>query len=262
MPSKKLLEFIVTFGFIGKIKLSRGTLISLAAFLIMWFLPFFLGNPSPIESLFSDPWFFMLLFIFLPPFLFLLLLNLIFIAYCNKIVSFIITCFLAGLVFCFFASNGPTESIIFYYHEAIFFTTAATVLLFFVGLVSSSLYIKHYPTQLNLNEIVIDKVFGQMLTFILTFVAISQNVSKIIVISRNISKTISKNFPESGCLFVLMILLPVVLFQIFDAKKPWPAKWLNNNIKGALRIMLDGLLAAVFASMAFCGIFFSVLNFL
>jgi phosphatidylglycerophosphatase A len=112
MPSKKLLEFIVTFGFIGKIKYARETLISLAAFLIMWFLPLFLGNPSPIESLFSAPWFFVLLF-----------------------------------------------------------------------------------------------------------------------------------------------------FTFFDAKKPWPVKWLNNNIKGGLRIMLDGLLAAVFASIAFCGIFFGVLNF-
>ena len=38
-----------------------------------------------------------------------------------------------------------------------------------------------------------------------------------------------------------------VIFRIFDIWKPWPVSWADRNVKGGLGIMLDDLLAAVYA---------------
>ena len=38
-----------------------------------------------------------------------------------------------------------------------------------------------------------------------------------------------------------------VLFRIFDIWKPWPARWADRRVEGGLGIMLDDLLAAVYA---------------
>ncbi|NOS87697.1 MAG: phosphatidylglycerophosphatase A [Methylococcaceae bacterium] len=38
-----------------------------------------------------------------------------------------------------------------------------------------------------------------------------------------------------------------VLFRFFDILKPWPIKWLDQQVQGGLGIMIDDVLAAVFA---------------
>ena len=38
-----------------------------------------------------------------------------------------------------------------------------------------------------------------------------------------------------------------ILFRLFDIAKPWPIGWLDQKVKGGLGIMLDDLLAAIFA---------------
>ena len=46
----------------------------------------------------------------------------------------------------------------------------------------------------------------------------------------------------------------VVLFRIFDIWKPWPIRYVDNKIHGGLGIMLDDLIAAVFAGLVLRGI--------
>jgi phosphatidylglycerophosphatase A len=41
-----------------------------------------------------------------------------------------------------------------------------------------------------------------------------------------------------------------LLFRIFDIWKPWPVEWADRRIHGGLGIMLDDLLAAVYAVLA------------
>jgi phosphatidylglycerophosphatase A len=41
--------------------------------------------------------------------------------------------------------------------------------------------------------------------------------------------------------------LAFLLFRIFDIWKPWPVRWADRRIRGGLGIMLDDLLAAVYA---------------
>ncbi|NNJ92932.1 MAG: phosphatidylglycerophosphatase A [Gammaproteobacteria bacterium] len=61
---------------------------------------------------------------------------------------------------------------------------------------------------------------------------------------------------EFAGLFVTMIAVPVswvtilagfILFRLFDILKPWPISWLDKKISGGLGIMLDDLVAGVFA---------------
>lgn len=44
------------------------------------------------------------------------------------------------------------------------------------------------------------------------------------------------------------IVAGLVLFRLFDIAKPWPISWLDRRITGGLGIMLDDLLAGIFAA--------------
>jgi phosphatidylglycerophosphatase A len=45
------------------------------------------------------------------------------------------------------------------------------------------------------------------------------------------------------------MLAGFILFRIFDILKPWPIKWIDQQVHGGLGIMLDDVLAAVFAGL-------------
>jgi phosphatidylglycerophosphatase A len=45
------------------------------------------------------------------------------------------------------------------------------------------------------------------------------------------------------------LILGFVLFRFFDILKPWPIKWADQHVHGGLGIMLDDVLAAVFAGI-------------
>lgn len=45
------------------------------------------------------------------------------------------------------------------------------------------------------------------------------------------------------------ILVGFVVFRIFDIWKPWPASWADRKVKGGLGVMLDDVLAAVYAAL-------------
>ena len=63
-------------------------------------------------------------------------------------------------------------------------------------------------------------------------------------------------FDEIAGYFITMIAAPsgwvwivigFVLFRLFDILKPWPISWLDRRIGGGLGIMLDDIVAGVFA---------------
>jgi phosphatidylglycerophosphatase A len=43
------------------------------------------------------------------------------------------------------------------------------------------------------------------------------------------------------------ILAGFVLFRLFDIAKPWPISWLDKRVHGGLGIMIDDVLAGIFA---------------
>ncbi len=44
------------------------------------------------------------------------------------------------------------------------------------------------------------------------------------------------------------LLLGFVLFRLFDILKPWPIRWLDRRVEGGFGIMVDDLLAGIFAA--------------
>jgi phosphatidylglycerophosphatase A len=48
----------------------------------------------------------------------------------------------------------------------------------------------------------------------------------------------------------LSYALGFLLFRIFDIWKPWPVRWADRHVGGGLGIMLDDLLAALYAALA------------
>jgi len=54
----------------------------------------------------------------------------------------------------------------------------------------------------------------------------------------------------------LWIALGFGLFRVFDILKPWPIRWCDQRVGGGLGIMLDDLLAALFAALLLylCGL--------
>ena len=58
------------------------------------------------------------------------------------------------------------------------------------------------------------------------------------------------------------VVLIFVFFRIFDIWKPWPIRALDKNLSGGLGIMLDDLLAGLFAAAVVSGIhtFFSMMG--
>jgi len=45
------------------------------------------------------------------------------------------------------------------------------------------------------------------------------------------------------------ILAGFALFRLFDIAKPWPIKWLDKQVHGGFGIMIDDVLAGVFAAV-------------
>ncbi|WP_432697372.1 phosphatidylglycerophosphatase A family protein [Marinobacterium sp. YM272] len=47
----------------------------------------------------------------------------------------------------------------------------------------------------------------------------------------------------------LWAVLGFVLFRVFDILKPWPIRWADKRVHGGFGIMLDDLIAGVFAAV-------------
>lgn len=55
------------------------------------------------------------------------------------------------------------------------------------------------------------------------------------------------------------IMIGFVLFRFFDIVKPWPINWLDKNLAGGIGIMLDDVVAAIFAWACLQGLYYFVL---
>lgn len=55
---------------------------------------------------------------------------------------------------------------------------------------------------------------------------------------------------------LLLFIIPFILFRFFDIIKPFPIKWVDNNVSGGFGILIDDILAGVMA----LGVFFVFLR--
>lgn len=54
--------------------------------------------------------------------------------------------------------------------------------------------------------------------------------------------------PASGATW-WMLLAGFALFRLFDVWKPWPIRWLDRHLKGGLGVMVDDVVAGIFAAV-------------
>jgi phosphatidylglycerophosphatase A len=147
----------------------------------------------------------------------------------------------------------PIES--FNQEERLFITLLlvnllAVFLLFAVGTYFTRLYIKDTDLK-DPSEVVIDETVGQMLTIILS--------SFSIFLAYN--STLPLYISDVTLYVVFLIIMPFILFRMFDIIKPWPINWLDEKVPGAFGIMIDDIAAAIFASVAQYVIVFFVVDF-
>ncbi len=45
------------------------------------------------------------------------------------------------------------------------------------------------------------------------------------------------------------LLAGFVLFRLFDVWKPWPIRWLDRHLKGGMGVMVDDVVAGIFAAI-------------
>ena len=51
----------------------------------------------------------------------------------------------------------------------------------------------------------------------------------------------------------LYIIIAFVLFRLFDIQKPWPISYIDKNVEGATGVMLDDIIAGIFAAILIIG---------
>lgn len=96
---------------------------------------------------------------------------------------------------------------------------AASLVFFVLGTWATQQYLKHVAANSDPKEVVIDEVAGQTLALAL------------------LAPTL------------MGYVIGFMLFRLFDVLKPWPIRWFDKNIKGAMGVMLDDMLAGLFAAL-------------
>ena len=108
------------------------------------------------------------------------------------------------------------------------------LVLFVVGLVAVKKFQKATNTY-DHSYIVIDEVVGQLLTLCISFDWLF-----------HLSDLIPVNISNNN----LSFLIALAIFRYFDIKKPLIIDYVNRKYKGAFGVILDDILAAIFASIS------------
>ena len=114
----------------------------------------------------------------------------------------------------------------------IFLVTLVIFLYSFLAIINSFDEFKSEDPQ----EIVIDEVVGQMLP----------------LLALPIYETLYLLPKIYYCLFAFL------LFRLFDILKPFPVNYVDNNVTGALGIMLDDIIAGIYSIIILSIIFFFI----
>lgn len=124
------------------------------------------------------------------------------------------------------------------------------LVMFFVGVYTSNRYAT-LTKQTDPKEVIIDEVVGQSLCILITMpftISMIYNAAnaKGVVIYVDL-------------VLIISLISNLLLFRFFDILKPWPISWCDRKIKGGIGIMLDDIVAAIFAIVVyFAGLFFIV----
>lgn len=146
-----------------------------------------------------------------------------------------------GVGYCPFASGtaGSLVTLPLAFAAAYFYGTwgilLAALAAFVIGVIASKEVLKY--TKHDPSIIVIDEVVGQLLSFVLVADQLAGNVNA-----------------------WLTYVIGFALFRLFDIWKPQPVRWADSKILNAWGVMLDDVLAGIYAAL--CLYFIRLTDFL
>ena len=172
-----------------------------------------------------------------------------------KIIEFIITFFYSGKTKFAKGTSGSIATIIFWitYNSCLnfYFPNLSglqillnwLILLIFITIIGhfSIMEYLQYTPDTDPREVVIDEVLGQLISFMLSMLAIEFFSSSLNEIFMQQNETIFA---------VLLLVTPFVFFRFFDIKKPWLVGMADKKLHGSLGIMLDDVIAGIFAGLS------------
>ena len=113
---------------------------------------------------------------------------------------------------------------------------ATIAIVFFTGRLASKIILTENPTLSDPSFIVIDEVLGQLVTFI------------------PLASFFHTNLPQMN---YSIFLLGFILFRFFDITKIWPASFFDKQERSAFGIMMDDMIAGLYASIILtCYVYF------
>ncbi len=120
-------------------------------------------------------------------------------------------------------------ALLLYIYTGPYLIIIATIALFFIGVWASN-NIERTAQKKDPGFIVVDEVVGQWIAlFPLSFLFIFNNHG------------------FSYFIFASISAVAFIAFRVFDIWKPWPIRDIDKNIHGGLGIMLDDVIAGVYA---------------
>ncbi len=105
----------------------------------------------------------------------------------------------------------------------------SSITLYIIGIWACQSWLRHDNIQDNTQDpaaIVIDEAAGLWLTLALI------------------------PYPRDEAAAIITLLGGFIMFRLFDILKPWPISYCDKNIKGAHGIMLDDMVAGLFAALS------------
>ncbi len=106
---------------------------------------------------------------------------------------------------------------------------ACAVVISIAGVPISNQYMKKFNREHDPKEVVIDEVAGIWLAIAISNIFYSGIFS-----------------PK---IFYISYLLSFIIFRFFDIVKPFPISWIDKNVGGGLGVMLDDVIAGMFAAI-------------
>ena len=124
-----------------------------------------------------------------------------------------------------------------------------TIVAFIIGVFASNIYMKKLGEH-DPKEIIIDELVGQLLVISLSIFTLP--IAHYSGLANSMSPAVID--------WVYLVVLPFILFRLYDIVKPWPINWMDKNIKGGLGVMLDDIAAAIFAVITHYALLFVVID--
>ena len=120
--------------------------------------------------------------------------------------------------------------------------TYVIIFLIVVSLYSIILIDKIYKKK-DAKEIVIDEFIGQSIPLLAISTSNELNI-KLIVFLNNVSSQLGVYW------FEMWILISFILFRFFDILKPFPINLIDKKIKNSFGVILDDIVAGIFATIS------------